>query len=72
MSELKAHRDGDEFVVESEDGEAQRIDMTSVMHRVDQIAFRRYSERSGAAPEGEDGKLEAAIEIAKEKRDAKS
>lgn len=72
MSEPAARREGDEFVVAFEDGEEQRIDLTSVMHRVDAMAYRQYLQRQATPPDDEGARRAAAVEVARERRDAAS
>lgn len=69
MSEPEARREGDEFVVAFDDGEEQRIDMTSVMHRVDAMAYRRYLNREATPEAEEQARRAAAVEVARERRD---
>jgi len=70
MSEQpQARREGDEFVVEFEDGVEQRVDMTSVMHRADAIAYRRYMSGEAQPEDKTDEQREAAIDVARERRD---
>jgi hypothetical protein len=70
MSEQpQARREGDEFVVEFEDGVEQRVDMTSVMHRADAIAYRRYMSGEAKADDKAEEHREAAIDVARERRD---
>lgn len=69
MNDPKARRDGDEFVVEHEDGTEQRLDMTSVMHKVDVLAYQKYLAGQAKPDAGEVSQLEAAVELAKEQRE---